>query len=163
ADRMLDLKWVVENRAAVEEMLSARGAALDLSRGDPWALDAQRRVLITKVESLRHQHKQLSAEVARHVRETKQAAPLPLRAQAQELSEEIEALTVQQRDVEEAIRQALLVIPNVPDPSVPRGADASANVEVRRVGDPPRFAFTPRPHWEIGPDLGILDFERAAK
>jgi seryl-tRNA synthetase len=65
--------------------------------------------------------------------------------------------------VEEAIRQALLVIPNVPDPSVPRGRDASANVEVRRVGHPPRFEFKPRPHFEVGPELGIVDFERAAR
>ncbi|PYQ51199.1 MAG: serine--tRNA ligase, partial [Acidobacteria bacterium] len=55
------------------------------------------------------------------------------------------------------------MIPNVPDPTVPVGADATANVEVRRVGTPPRFDFAPRPHFELGPELGILDFERAAR
>jgi hypothetical protein len=79
------------------------------------------------------------------------------------VSDAIKTLEARLAEVEEAIRQALLVIPNVPDASVPRGADASANVEVRRVGEPPRFQFKPRPHFEIGPDLGIVDFERAAK
>jgi seryl-tRNA synthetase len=102
-------------------------------------------------------------DVARHVRETKESAPLPLRNKAQALSEEIESLAAKQREIDDAIRQALLVIPNMPDSSVPRGADASGNVEVRRVGAPPRFDFKPRPHFELGPELGIIDFERAAK
>ena len=157
---MLDLRWVVENWDQVVAALRARGQEplIDLP-----ALDLERRALIARVESLRHQHKQLSLDVGRHVRETKESAPLTLRAQAQTLSEEIEALTAKQREVDEAIRQALLVLPNVPDPTVPRGADASANVEVRRVGEPPRFDFKPRPHFELGPELGIVDFERAAK
>ncbi|HUG53987.1 MAG TPA: serine--tRNA ligase, partial [Vicinamibacteria bacterium] len=79
------------------------------------------------------------------------------------VAEEIKALEARLAEVEEALRQTLLLIPNVPDPSVPRGADAGANVELRRVGEPPRFDFEPRPHWEIGLALGILDFERAAK
>jgi seryl-tRNA synthetase len=157
---VLDLRWVVENWDQVVAALRARGQEplIDLP-----ALDLERRALIARVESLRHQHKQLSLDVGRHVRETKESAPLTLRAQAQTLSEEIEALTAKQREVDEAIRQALLVLPNVPDPTVPRGADASANVEVRRVGEPPRFDFKPRPHFELGPELGIVDFERAAK
>jgi seryl-tRNA synthetase len=150
----------VENWDEAVEALRARGQEPPV---DLPALDLERRALIGRVESLRHQHKQISLDVARHVRETKESAPLPLRAQAQTLSEEIDGLSAKQGEVEEAIRQALLVLPNVPDSSVPRGADARANVEVRRVGDPPRFSFTPRPHFELGPELGILDFERAAR
>ena len=157
---MLDLRWAVENWPSVLDMVRARGQSFDI---DLPALDLERRRCISTVEELRHQHRKLSEEVGRHVRELKESAPLPLRAQAQSLSEEIERLALKQQETERRIREALLVIPNVPDPSVPRGADASANVEVRRVGAPPRFAFAPRAHFEIGPELGILDFERAAR
>jgi seryl-tRNA synthetase len=151
----------VENRAAVEEMLASRGASLDLSHGDPWALDGERRALIQKVEQLRHRQKVCGEEIARRGRAREDAAEL--KAEMKGVSDEIKGLETRLAEVEEAIRQALLVLPNVPDPSVPRGADASANVEVRRVGDPPKFDFKPRPHFELGPELGILDFERAAK
>jgi len=158
---MLDLRWVVENRAAVEQMLADRGGTLDLSRGDPWALDGERRALLQKVEQLRHRQKVCGEEIARRGRAREDASDL--KTEMKGVSDEIKALETRLAEVEEAIRQALLVIPNVPDPSVPRGADASANVEVRRVGDPPRFDFKPRAHFEIGPELGIVDFERAAK
>jgi seryl-tRNA synthetase len=158
---MLDLRWVVENRAAVEEMLASRGTALDLSRGDPWALDTERRALLQKVEQLRHRQKVCGEEIARRGRAREDAADL--KTEMKGVSDEIKGLETRLAEVEEAIRQALLVIPNVPDASVPRGADASGNVEVRRVGDPPRFEFKPRAHFEIGPELGIVDFERAAK
>jgi len=151
----------VENRAAVEQMLADRGGTLDLSRGDPWALDGERRALLQKVEQLRHRQKVCGEEIARRGRAREDASDL--KAEMKGVSDEIKALETRLAEVEEAIRQALLVIPNVPDPSVPRGADASANVEVRRVGDPPRFDFKPRAHFEIGPELGIVDFERAAK
>ena len=158
---MLDLKWVAENRAEVEAMLAARGATLDLSKGDPWALYAERRALLQKVEQLRHRQRVCGEEIARRGRAREDAADL--KAEMKGVSDEIKALEARLAEVEEALRQALLLIPNVPDPSVPRGADARGNVEVRRVGEPPRFSFAPRPHWEIGPELGILDFERAAK
>ena len=158
---MLDLRWVVENRAAVDEMLAARGASLDLSQGDPWALDAERRALLQKVEQLRHRQKVCGEEIARRGRAREDAGEL--KAEMKGVSDEIKTLENRLAEVEEAIRRALLVIPNVPDASVPRGRDASANVEVRRVGEPPRFDFKPRPHFELGPELGIVDFERAAR
>ena len=158
---MLDLKWVVENRERVQEMLSARGAALDLSRGDPWALDAQRRAHLQAVEKLRHQQRVCGEEIARRGRAREDASEL--KAEMKGVSEGIKTIEKNLAEVEEALRQSLLVIPNVPDPSVPVGPEASGNVEVRRVGTPPRFAFAPRPHFELGPELGILDFERAAR
>ena len=79
------------------------------------------------------------------------------------VAEEIKALETRLQEIEDGLRAALLLLPNVPDDSVPVGPDATANREVRRVGEPPRFDFKPRPHWELGPELGILDFERAAK
>src|SRR3954468_5131842 len=158
---MLDLRWVVENRAAVEEMLAARGTTLDLSKGDPGALDADRRSLLQKVEQLRHRQRVVGEEIARRGRAREDAADI--KAEMKGVADEIKGLETRLAEVEEAIRTALLLVPNVPDASVPRGADASGNVEIRRVGEPPRFSFAPRPHWEIGPELGILDFERAAK
>jgi seryl-tRNA synthetase len=100
-------------------------------------------------------------EIARLGRSGGDAAPL--KTEMKGVAEEIKSLEVRLQEIEEALRAVLLTLPNVPDESVPIGPDASANREVRRVGEPPRFDFKPRPHWELGPELGILDFERAAK
>src|SRR5690349_8478980 len=110
---MLDLRWVTENRAAVEAMLAARGATLDLSRGDPWALDAERRSLLQKVEQLRHRQRVVGEEIARRGRAKEDAADL--KAEMKGVSDEIKGLDERLASVEEAIRQALLVVPNVPD------------------------------------------------
>src|SRR5690606_26066727 len=80
-----------------------------------------------------------------------------------ELGETIRALDEQVKAVEAQIEERLLQIPNLPHESIPTGPDETANQEIRRWGEPPRFAFEPKPHWELGPRLGILDFERAAK
>jgi len=167
---MLDLRFVVENRERVLAALLSRGQTLEqiqswpgLQGIDPWTLDGERRAAIQKVEQLRHVHRQKSQEIGRLVKETKQPAPLPLIDEAQKLGEEIKRLEVRQQEVEDAIRRFLLLVPNLPDASVPVGPDASANAEVRRVGEPKRFEFAPRAHWDLGPALGILDFERAAK
>ncbi len=167
---MLDLRFVVENRERVLAALLSRGQTLEqiqswpgLQGVDPWTLDGERKAAIQKVEQLRHVHRQKSQEIGRLVKETKQPAPLPLIDEAQKLGEEIKLLEVRQQEVEDAIRRFLLVVPNLPDPRVPVGPDASANAEVRRVGEPRRFELAPRAHWDLGPALGILDFERAAK
>ena len=158
---MLDLKYVVESRERVVEMLARRGQALDTTQGDPWALDAERRQALQKVEALRHRQRVCGEEIARLGRSGGDAAPL--KTEMKGVAEEIKSLEVRLQEIEDALRAALLVLPNVPDESVPVGPDATANQEVRRVGEPPRFDFKARPHWELGPELGILDFERAAK
>jgi seryl-tRNA synthetase len=158
---VLDLKYVVESRERIEEMLARRGQALDLSHGDPWALDAERRQTLQKVEALRHRQRLCGEDIARRGRLGEDTPAL--KAEMKGVSEEIKALDTRLQEIEDALRAALLLLPNVPDDSVPVGPDAAANREVRRVGDPPRFDFEPRPHWEVGPELGILDFERAAK
>ena len=79
------------------------------------------------------------------------------------VADEIKAGEARLEEIEETLRLFLLVVPNLPDDSVPVGRDAEANVEVRRVGEPPEFDFTPRAHWDVGTELGLLDFERAAK
>jgi seryl-tRNA synthetase len=158
---MLDLKWVVEDRARVEAMLASRRQRLDTSRGDPWALDQERRTLLQKVEQLRHRQRVCGEEIARRGKAKEDAADL--KAEMKGVSDEIKALEPRLQEVEDGLRDALLLVPNAPDASVPEGADASQNLEVRRVGQPRTFDFTPKPHWEVGTALGILDFERAAR
>jgi seryl-tRNA synthetase len=158
---VLDPRWVVENREAVETMLADRGQSLDLSQGDPWALDAERRALLQTVEQLRHRQRVCGEEIARRGR-AKEDASL-LKSEMKGVADELKGLEVKLQEAEERLRAVMLLIPNAPDASVPRGKDASDNVEVRRHGAPPALGFTPRPHFEIGAALGILDFERAAK
>jgi seryl-tRNA synthetase len=138
---VLDLKFVADNRARVLEMLSRRGQRL--GEADPWALDVERQ------------------EIAKQGRAGGDTSAR--KAEMKGVADQIKALEARLEGIEAGLRDVLLGLPNLPDPSVPVGPDASANLELRRVGEPPRFGFTPKPHWELGPELGILDFERAAK
>jgi seryl-tRNA synthetase len=158
---LLDLKYVVESRERMVETLARRGQALDPAQGELWSLDTERRQSLQRVESLRHRQRLVGEDIARRSRAGEDTAGL--KAEMKGVAEEIKALEARLQEIEEGLRAALLTLPNVPDESVPVGADAAANREVRRVGEPPRFDFKPRPHWELGPELGILDFERAAK
>jgi seryl-tRNA synthetase len=165
---MLDLKFVVENKEAVLAMLASRGQSLAdvqafprLAGVDPWALDAERRALIQEVEGLRHRQRVVGEEIARRGKAKEDASDL--KAEMKGVSARIKQGDARLEEVKDAIERFLLVVPNVPDPSVPVGKDASANVEVRRVGTPREFPFAPRSHWDLGPELGILDFERAAR
>ena len=157
---MLDLRYVVENKQRVRERLLARGLDLPDDAG-PWALDAERRAALQEVETLRHEQRKAGEEIARLGRAQQDASAL--KAEMKGVAERIGALEATLRDVEKRIEELMLGIPNLPDDSVPVGKDASANVEVRRVGTPREFSFAPKNHWELGPALGILDFERAAK
>ncbi len=168
AAAMLDLKSVVENREQILGMLASRGQSLEqiqawpgLAGADLWALAGERRALIQEVEQLRHQQRKVGEEIARRSKAKEDASGL--KAEMKGVAERIRQGDAQRQEVEERIRQFLLVVPNVPDESVPVGPDASSNAEVRQVGEPPRFDFEPKAHWDLGPQLGILDFERAAK
>jgi len=165
---MLDLKYVVENREAVLAMLASRGQRLEdvqafpgLAGVDPWALDAERRALIREVESLRHRQKVAGEEIARRGKAKEDASEL--KAEMKGVAERIRQGDARLEEVKAAIERFLLVVPNVPDASVPVGKNAAANVEIRRVGTPRAFDFAPKAHWDLGPELGILDFERAAR
>jgi seryl-tRNA synthetase len=160
---VLDLRYVVENREAVLDMVRRRGLNVEaiFAQADPWALDAERRSILQKVEQLRHRQRVAGEEIARRGKAREDASEL--KAEMKGVAEEIKALEVRLQDVQARLEQVMLLLPNVPDPSVPTGPDASANVEVRRVGEPARFAFAPKAHWDLGPELGILDFDRAAK
>src|SRR5688572_11915116 len=150
---MLDLRRVVDDREAVERALAARGFSFLAAGVDPWALDAERRAALQRVEELRHGQRVCGEEIARRARAREDASGL--KAEMKAVSGEIKSLETTLQSVEERLREALLGVPNLPDPSVPVGEGAEANVEVRRVGEPPVFDFAVRPHWEIGPALGI--------
>jgi seryl-tRNA synthetase len=159
---MLDLRFVVDNRARVEQMLQHRGQSLEqLGGAHLWALDLERRKALQQVEDLRHRQRKAGEEIARLGREKQDSAAL--KAEMKGVADEIKTLEARLAELEEKLRGILLVVPNLPDASVPVGRDASANVEVRKHGEPRRFDFEPKPHVELGPALGILDFERAAK
>jgi len=165
---MLDLKYVVENREAVLGMLASRGQSLGdvqafpgLAGVDPWALDAERRALIQEVEALRHRQRVAGEEIARRGKAKEDASGL--KAEMKGVAERIKQGDARLDEVKTAVERFLLVVPNVPDASVPVGKDAAANVEVRRVGTPRAFDFEPKAHWDLGTELGILDFERAAR
>jgi len=157
---MLDLAFVRENLPLVEEKLRQRGM-------DPAALkdfhqvDAQRRQVITEVETLKARRNRASEEVAKLKKGGQDASGLI--AETKSLRERIQELEKSAEQYENQLRQLLIGIPNMPHESVPVGRSAEDNVEVRRWGSPPQFDFTPKPHWELGEHLGVLDLERAVK
>ncbi|MGE5587264.1 MAG: serine--tRNA ligase [Clostridia bacterium] len=157
---MLDIKLIRQNPEIVRDALARRGeddAVLD----EVLALDEERRRLIYDVEQLKKRRNEVSEDIARMKKSGGDAGAAIL--EMRDVSAKIKEMDDSVRALDEKLTTLLLAIPNIPHPSVPRGKDESENVEVRRWGVPRKFDFDPRPHWEIGVDLGILDFERAAK
>jgi seryl-tRNA synthetase len=156
---VLDPRFVRDNFETVRAALRNRGLAVDLQ--DFLAVDGARRRLLTEVEQLKHRRNTLSEEVGRRKRQGEDVAALI--AETKELGDRIKKLDEEVRGCEEQIEAALLTVPNLPHESVPIGRDNADNVEIRRWGEPRRFDFPARPHWEIGEALGLLDFERASR
>ena len=156
---MLDAKLVRENLESVQARLRDRGLAPDF--GEFLAADENRRRVLTEVERLKHRRNTASEEVGRRKKAGEDASPLI--AEMREVGDRIGTLDDEVRRYEERIQQCLLTVPNLPHASVPVGNDSGGNVEVRRWGQPRQFEFPPKPHWEIGEALGILDFERASR
>ena len=156
---MLDLSFFRNNFDTVVERLSTRGAVpnLDAFRD----LDRKRRAAIAEAEQLKAQKNAESAEIGKL---RSQGVDTTARQQAvRQMAEHIAVLDEQVKSFDEPFREILIGIPNVPHESVPVGGSAEENVEVRRVGEPRSFDFEPKAHWDLGPELGILDFDRAAK
>ena len=125
------------------------------------ALDSKRRELIPTVEGLKREQNAAGEEVARAKREGRD--PSAVFAENKARGQQIKQLEAELDVIEQQRLQLLMTVPNTPDASVPVGATADANVEVRRHGTPRAFEFDPKPHWDLGPALGILDFERATR
>lgn len=156
---MLDVKFVRDNMELVRRMLKNRRSDLDL---EPLLrLDEVRRSLLVEVEEKKHRRNVASEEISRLKKEKQDATSLV--EEMKGLGQEIKAIDLRLSEVELEFRQFLLNLPNVPHDSVPVGSDEKDNPQVRTWGEKPVFDFTPRPHWEIGEQLGILDFERGAK
>ncbi len=156
---MLDIRFIEENADKIREMLAARGVEFDL--GKVLELASRRRALIGEVEAKRAEHNRANDAIAAAKREGRDVADDV--AAARKLGDEVKKLSAVSAAAEEELHGLLLYLPNVPHPSVPVGADETHN-EIRRVGREPReFDFSPRPHWELGEILGIIDFERAVK
>jgi len=158
---MLDLAFVRNNLPLVEEKLRQRGMDPSTVLKDFRAVDRERRAAITETETMKARRTKLIEELQR-LRGEKQDTAANLQEQ-KELKEKIAGAEKHATEYDAQLREILAGIPNLPDPTVPVGRGADDNVEVRRWGRPPQFDFLPKPHWELGESLGILDLERAAK
>jgi seryl-tRNA synthetase len=158
---MLDLNFVRENLPLVEEKLRQRGMDPVAVLKDFREIDTQRRHAITENETRKAQRNKASEEIAK-LKKSGQDASAAM-AQTKELREQIQMLEKTATDLDARLRDILVGIPNMPHASVPVGRSADDNVEVRRWGTPPKFDFAPKSHWDLGPELGILDMERAVK
>ena len=155
---MLDPRFIRENIELVESRLNTRGQGIDLGRFKD--LDGKRRELLLQGESLKALRNKVSDEISR-IKDKSQAQDRIL--EMRDVSQRIKCIDDQLRGVEEELELFLLTVPNIPHASVPIGKSEEENVEVKRWGSKPVLAFPPKPHWEIGESLGILDFERGAK
>src|SRR5579883_2028550 len=156
---MLDLAFFRANFDQVAARLSTRGTTLNLDNFRE--LDKKRRSAITEAEELKAKRNASSAEIAKL---RQQGVDTTGRQQEiGRMKERIAALDDQVKAVDDEFRELMAGVPNVPHESVPVGQSSEQNVEVRRCGEPAKFDFTPKAHWDIGPELGILDFERATK
>ncbi|MEO5936369.1 MAG: serine--tRNA ligase [Terriglobales bacterium] len=160
---MLELAYVRDHLPLIEEKLRQRGMDPVEVLGKFQEVDKRRRQVITEVETLKAQRNAASQEVASLKKAGKNEEAGTLIAKTGAMRGQIEELEKQATTHEEEMRGMLAGVPNLPHESVPVGAGAEQNVEVRRFGGPPKMDFIPKPHWELGENLGILDFERAAK
>jgi seryl-tRNA synthetase len=158
---MIDPATLRDRPEIVKTALQNRGLDPGALLAELGALDERRRALIGEVEALKREQNASGEEVARLKRLGQDASGV-FEANRQR-GQRIKELDAQLQALEEPRNALLLTIPNLPHESVPIGRDADGNVELRRVGDPPAFEFAPKAHWDLGPALGILDFERAAK
>ncbi len=158
---MLDLAFVRANLSLVEEKLRARGQDPAALLGDFPKVDAWRRARFTEFEALQAERKKRSAAIANLVKSGQDTSAEA--ADVRAINQQIENLEQTVAEADQALRTILQRIPNLPHESVPVGKSEHDNVEVKRWGQQPEFSFQPKPHWEVGEALGILDLERAAK
>ena len=156
---MHDLSYFRNNFEQIAERLATRGGALNLDGFRE--LDRKRRAAIAQAEQLRARKNEEGKAVPRLKREGVDTTELQKQIRA--MDDEIAALDEQKNALDAEFKEMLAGVPNVPHESVPLGRSADDNVEIRRVGTPPQFDFEPKAHWDLGPELGILDLERAAK
>jgi len=156
---MLDIKFIREHVVLVRQKMEERRADVDVDR--ILDMDAKRRDTLQQVETLKHERNTVSDAIA-GLKKAKQDASSEIE-RMRLVSQQIKQLDDQVKEYEEQLRSLLLAIPNIQDDSVPVGASETDNPEIKRWGEPPKFDFEPKPHWELGEALGILDLECASK
>ena len=156
---MLDIKLLRNNFEEVEKALSTRNEEFDLSLFKD--LDEKRRNLLGEVEALKAEQNATSKLIPQYKKEGKDVAPIM--AEMKEISEKVKTLNGELSKAEEDLNNYMLTLPNIPNPTVPQGMTDEDNVEIRKFGEPTKFDFEPKAHWDIGTDLDILDFERGTK
>lgn len=156
---LLDIKYIREKADPVRRKMKDRGQDPDLE--GLLHLEQERRSLLGEVEEFKHRRKVSSAEMARLKDRPKEAGIL--QAEMKNLSDRIRDLDERVRDIDRKLEEGLLLLPNLAHDSVPVGRDEKENREIRKWGEKPRLGFPPKSHWDIGEDLGILDFERATR
>ncbi|MFA5844430.1 MAG: serine--tRNA ligase [Coriobacteriia bacterium] len=158
---MLDARFVRENIDAVRQAMADRGSSWDFDGFS--AHDEERRELIGKVEARQARRNEASKQVGELMKQGRRDDADALKDEVRAINDELTSLEALLAQVEADVRDLLMTIPNIAHESVPVGADETANVEVRRWGTPREFDFEPKAHWDLGPELGIIDFERAVK
>ena len=157
---MLDIKMIRQNTDEIKERLATRGVKAEKIDA-LLEKDKRRRELLVETEGLKQKRNEVSAEIA-NAKRNKQDATDAIK-EMREVGAKIKSLDEELEEVEATVKDMASRLPNLPNPTIPVGPDESANVELRRVGTPREFDFEPKAHWDIGEDLGILDFDRGAK
>src|SRR5580700_1414148 len=156
---MHDLSFFRANLDSIAQRLATRGYQLDVEQFR--ALDTERRAALTDAEQLKAQRNELSAQIPKLRAEGKDISAIQQESRA--LGDQIKLLDEKAKAADESFRDLMAGVPNIPQESVPVGKSAEDNVEVRRWGQPRQFDFEPKAHWDLGPELKILDLERATK
>ena len=156
---MLDIRFIRENADAVKAAMVNRNADVDVDA--VLELDARRRVIVTEAEELKAERNRISKSIGKIIQEGGDAEAI--KAQVREMGERISALDEELREVDTKLREGLLYIPNMPSETTPVGKDENDNPVVRSWGEKKTFDFEPKPHWDLGAELGMFDFERGAK
>ena len=159
---MLDLKRIRNNPEEIKKLLSNRGEDFQESTIDEIiSLDEERRNILVEVENLKSKRNQASSEIPKLKKAGEDVTAIM--AEMRELGDKIKGYDSRLAEVDEKIEYIMLRMPNIPNPQVPEGETDEDNIEIKRWGDPTKFNFEPKAHWDLGTDLNILDFERAGK
>ncbi|MBW1894252.1 MAG: serine--tRNA ligase [Deltaproteobacteria bacterium] len=156
---MLEIKYVRNNLDKIKKVLSSRGMAADMESFD--ACDTNRRSMLLEVEDLRHRRNVASDKIAQMKKTGENTDEIV--SEMRDVSLKIKTIEKSLTENEETVKKILMALPNIPHDSVPEGKDSSANPVEKTIAKPPVFDFEPQPHWTLGENLGILDFDRASK
>ncbi|MDO8987018.1 MAG: serine--tRNA ligase, partial [Coriobacteriia bacterium] len=158
---MLDARFVRDNTDAVRKVMSDRNASWDVE--EFIAADEKRRAIIGTVEALQATRNEASRAIGILMKDGKRDEAEAAKGEVRQINEQVAELDETLAQLEAQVRDLLMTAPNIPDSSVPIGAGEDDNVEVRRWGTPRQFDFEAKAHWDLGPEMGIIDFERGVK